>query len=135
MSDADYAQIADCQAKADSIYCAFGDSAPAPVRNENVAAYKKRLLHGLKSHSPAWKSVDIYKLDDAVVDIAEAQIYSDSVQAANHPTDIAAGTLRKIEKKDENGQLVRTFVGDPESWMNTFKSPSMKQVGISKGNQ
>jgi 8-oxo-dGTP pyrophosphatase MutT (NUDIX family) len=135
VSDDDYAQMADCQMKADSVYSAFGDSAPSPIRSENLMSYKKRLLHGLKSNSPAWKAVDIYKLDDSVVGIAEAQIYADSIQVANHPIDIAAGTLRKIEKKDENGQLIRTFVGDPEAWMDAFKSPNMKQVGISKGNQ
>jgi 8-oxo-dGTP pyrophosphatase MutT (NUDIX family) len=135
MSDSDYAEIADAQAKADSVYSAFGDSAPRPLRGENLLGYRKRLASKLKGNSAAWKDVDLSVLDASVVAIAEAQIYADSVTAAAHPVDLPAGTLRAIEKKDENGQLVRTFVGDPDAWMGNFKSIPMKQVAIHRGNQ
>ena len=135
MSDADYAEMADAQAKADSVFSAFGDSAPRPLRGENLLGYRKRLASKLKIHSDSWKSVDINALPDTAIDVAEKQIYADSVKAAAHPVDIPAGTLHTREKKDENGQLVRTFVGDPNAWMGNFKGIPMKQAGISRGNQ
>lgn len=134
LSDEDYEEMADAQAKADSVYSAFGDSAPRPLRGENLLAYRKRLASSLKKHSEAWKAVDLNALPDAAVDIAEKQIYADAVSAASHPIDLPAGSLRSIEKKDSNGQLVRTFVGDPNAWMGDFKTIPMKQVGINKGN-
>lgn len=134
MSDADYAEMADAQAKADSVFSAFGDAAPRPLRGENLLGYRKRLAGQLKTHSPSWKAVDINALDGSVIAIAEKQIYADAVAAASHPVDLPAGSLRAIEKKDSNGQLVRTFVGDPNAWMGDFKTIPMKQVGISKGN-
>jgi 8-oxo-dGTP pyrophosphatase MutT (NUDIX family) len=134
LSDSDYAEMADAQAKADSVFSAFGDAAPRPLRGENLLSYRKRLATQLKTHSPNWKSVDINDLPAAAVEIAEKQIYADAVAASAHPTDLPAGSLRAIEKKDSNGQLVRTFVGDPNAWMGDFKTIPMKQVGISKGN-
>jgi hypothetical protein len=134
MSDADYAEMADAQAKADSVYSAFGDSAPRPLRGENLLGYRKRLASNLKKHSENWKAVDINALPDTAVEIAEKQIYADAAAAASHPVDLPAGSLRAIEKKDSNGQLIRTFVGDPNAWMGDFKTIPMKQVGINKGN-
>ena len=134
MSDEDYAEMADAQAKADSVYSAFGDAAPRPLRGENLLGYRKRLMGSLKKHSANWKSVDVNALPDTAVEIAEKQIYADAVAAASHPVDLPAGSLRAIEKKDSNGQLIRTFVGDPNAWMGDFKTIPMKQVGINKGN-
>jgi len=134
LSDSDYAEMADAQAKADSVYSAFGDSAPRPLRGEDLLSYRKRLASNLKKHSANWKSVDISALPAEAVEIAEKQIYADAAVTASHPVDLPAGTLRAIEKRDANGQLVRTFVGDANAWMGEFKTIPMKQVGISKGN-
>lgn len=134
-SDADYAEMADAQAKADSVYAAFGDRADGPLRGESLLAYRKRLATKLKSHSKNWKSVDLNALDASVLAIAETQIYADADHAANHPADLPAGVLRAIEKRNGDGQLIRTFVGDPDAWMGNFKGIPMKQVGINKGSQ
>jgi 8-oxo-dGTP pyrophosphatase MutT (NUDIX family) len=134
ISDADFAEMADAQAKADSVFAAFGDSAPRPWASETLLAYRKRLMVQLQKHSPDWKGVDLGALDSAVVSIAEPRIYADAVKAAAHPVDLPAGTLRTIEKKDSNGQVIRTFIGDPNVWMGDFKSTAMRQVSVYKGN-
>jgi hypothetical protein len=134
-SDADYAEMADAQAKADSVYAAFGERADGPLRGESLLSYRKRLATKLKSHSSNWKGVDLNALDEKVVAIAEAQIYADASHAAAHPADLPAGVLRAIEKRNSDGQLIRTFAGDPNVWMGDFKGIPMKQIGINKGNQ
>jgi 8-oxo-dGTP pyrophosphatase MutT (NUDIX family)/predicted DCC family thiol-disulfide oxidoreductase YuxK len=132
LSDADYAAMADAQAKADSIYHAFGDSAPRPLNGEDLLAYRKRLSAKLKTHSAQWKDVDINKLDANVFSIAEAKIYADAMEAAVHPVDLPAGGLREITKHDRAGRKLSEFIGSPSAWMNQFKTPRLRQVRINK---
>lgn len=120
---------ADAQAKADSVYSAFGSRAPRSLRGESLSAYRTRLLNGLKKHSAEWSNVNIAKLDSAVLDIAEAKIYADSMEAAMRPVDLPAGQLREIIKADATGRRISEFVGSPADCWDSFKGV----VQISKG--
>jgi len=124
MSDADFAALADAQAKADAVFSAFGDSAPRPLNGETLLAYRRRLATKLKGHSGAWKPVDLSTLNSsAAFDVAEAQIYKDALDAARNPADLPHGELREIQKFDRvTGRTMREFVGSPSSWMSQFSS-------------
>lgn len=132
LSDADYAAMADAQAKADEVFSAFGDSAPRPLNGESLVAYQKRLTTKLKGHSKAWKEIDLMKLDDGAFAIAQGQIYADAMSAAMHPTDLPANGLREIFKTDRAGRRMSEFVGSPNAWMADFKLPARLMQGISK---
>lgn len=114
--------FSDAQVRAEPVYQAFGDSAGAPrwLNGETVDAYVRRLLGKVKQHSPKWKDKDLAKADASILDIAQEQIYADALQAAAHPTDLPAGQLRMIEKKDSAGRLVRTFVGNERAAWEPF---------------
>jgi hypothetical protein len=90
------------QAKAETIYHAFGDSAGAPrwMNGEVFPDYQRRLLSRFQRYSPDWKDKDLAKVDASVLGIAEARIYQDAMQEARHPTDLPPNTLRKIERRD-----------------------------------
>lgn len=126
LTDADHASFADAQAKADSVYSAFGKQAPRALNGEDPLAYRKRLLTPMKSHSKEWKSVDIAKLDAATFDVIESKVYADAMEAATHPTDIAEGGLRAVPKHTGTGHVITTFYGSPRAWMGDFRLPSMK---------
>lgn len=132
--DTDYPEMAKFQAKADSVYSAFGDSAPGPLRGEDLMAYRKRLATGLKQHSQAWKDVDLAKVDASVLGIAEGQIYADAAKVAAHPTDVPEGVLIERVTQDPTGRRISTFVGQPSAWTSQFKTPRLYQHGINKGN-
>ena len=133
ISDADYAAMADAQARADSVACAFGDSAPRPLQGETLLAYRKRLAAGFKAHSAAWKDVDLHAIaDSAVLAIAEKQIYADADEAGRHPAAPIDGGLREIIRRDSAGRQISTFVGKPSAWMDQFKSPSRRVININK---
>jgi ADP-ribose pyrophosphatase YjhB (NUDIX family) len=132
LSDADYAAMANAQSKADSVYSAFGDSAPRPLNGEDLLAYRKRLATKVKSHSAQWKDVDISALPAEVFTIAEDKIYADAMDAAIHPVDLPAGGLREIVKQDPAGRKMSEFIGSPGAWMNDFKTPRLRQVRINK---
>lgn len=133
LSDADHAAFADVQAKADSLYSAFGKQAPRALNGEDVLAYKKRLAAPMKSHSAAWKDVDLTKLDASVFDIAEAAIYADAMSAAIHPASSPEGGLRAVTKDTGTGHRVTTFYGKPSDWMDDFRAPRMK-AGLRKSH-
>ncbi|WP_080752258.1 NUDIX domain-containing protein [Burkholderia gladioli] len=126
LSDADHAAFADVQAKADSIYSAFGKQASRALNGEDVLAYRKRLAAPMKSHSAAWKDVDLSKLDASVFEIAEAAIYADAMDAAIRPVGAAEGGLRAVTKDTGTGHRVTTFYGKPSDWMDDFRAPRMK---------
>jgi hypothetical protein len=118
ISDADYAAMADAQAKADSVFQAYGDSAPRPLQGENISAYRRRLARKLQTHSKKWAEADIMRIHDpAAFGIIEEQIYADAMEAAMQPVNLPAGQLREITRKDITGRAITTFVGDPASWM------------------
>jgi hypothetical protein len=131
--DDDYSEMAKHQAKADSVYAAFGDSAPGPLRGETLQAYRTRLASGLKNHSEAWKGVDLSRVDSSVLSIAEEQIYADAAKSAMNPTDIPEDMLIERTRKDETGRVIKTFIGKPSAWTNQFKAPRMIQRQINKG--
>jgi hypothetical protein len=128
LSDADVAKIAETQSKADSVARAFGDSAPAPIAGESVLGYRKRLIGKFKDYSDSWKSIPMDAISDAVIDIAERQIYADAATAARTPgVSISAG-LREVVSRSRAGHEISTFVGRVSDFTGQFKSPVRKFV-------
>ena len=125
LSDADYASMADAQAKADSVYSAFGKSANRPLNGEDLLAYRKRLAAPMKSHSQAWKDIDLGALDAKVFDLAEAAIYADAMEAAVHPSVAPEAGLRAVTRDTGTGHKITTFYGHPNAWMDDFRAPRM----------
>lgn len=130
MSDADYSALADAQARADSVYLAFGKSAPHPMRGETPLAYRVRLLNGVKEHSPVYKGVALDKVaiaDSTTLDAIEPQIYADAEAVARSPLTVADGELRCITKQ-VGAHIHKTFVGQPAAWMNPMAGPARQFV-------
>jgi 8-oxo-dGTP pyrophosphatase MutT (NUDIX family) len=123
LTDADHAAFADVQAKADGIYSAFGKQASRALNGEDVLAYRKRLAAPMKSHSAAWKDVDLTKLEASVFDIAESAIYADAAQAANRPVDGFENGPRARTRQLATGHTVTEFFDNRPSWMDSFRTP------------
>jgi hypothetical protein len=116
-------EFATVQAKADRVAQAFGDSAERWLDGETLANYTRRLLNRFKAHSPAWKDKDLARVDASVLDIAEAQIYADSMAAAASPTNVPAGQLVERHTRDQTGRSITQFFGDPAATWAPFKQP------------
>lgn len=138
LNDADYAAFADAQARADAVYSAFGESAPRPLQGEGLLAYRRRLATKLKSHSAAWKEVDlgVVAVDDAAFSVAEKQIFADAMAAARNPASVPAGRLRPVTRKLASGHTVTEYMGSPSTWMNRFASNKrfVTKINLEKGN-
>lgn len=108
------------QARADSVYSLFGEQAPRPLIGDSKASYVLRHLEKFKSHSPAWKGIDLapVSVDEKVLDIATDQIYAAARAAASNPVNVPAGTLRPIQTRSAAGHLETRFMGSPSAWMN-----------------
>ena len=122
LTDADHAAFADAQAKADSLYSAFGKQAPRALNGEDVLAYQKRLATPMKSHSAAWKDVDLSKLDASVFAIAEAAIYADAQSASIRPADVGSGEIARTRQLS-TGHTITEFFDNRPSWMDSFRTP------------
>ena len=121
LSDAEMNEIADAQARADSVAAAFGESASRPIQGETPRAYRIRLAASFKKHSPDWKDVDLAKADDAVLSLAEKGIYADALKVAQAPATVPAGVLRERVRMDDTGRRIKEFDGAPSSWMRNFQ--------------
>jgi len=99
ITDADHAEMAKIQERADSVYRAHGKMAPGPMHLETSLAYARRLLTGLQGFSERWKTADLGKLslDATTFGQIETQVYADAIDAANHPTGLAEGELLMVE--------------------------------------
>ena len=133
--DEDRALFADAQARADSVYTGLGLRAPAPMSGETVLAYRTRLLRGVQKHSKTWKEVDLMRVSDAVLSVAQGQIYADAEVAARAPDDLPDGTLREIVRVDPaTGQRVVTFVGRHTIFKDMGRRPRRARLNLRAGS-
>lgn len=130
LPEADRARFVDAQSQAERVAQAFGDSAGAPrwVSGETLSQYRQRLLSKYKTHSAPWKDVDLTKLGDDALAVAERQVYADAMGAALHPASIEGGSLRMVTETDDTGRRIRRFFGDPEACWGAFKQPTRMVV-------
>jgi colicin import membrane protein len=97
----------------------FGDKASAPLPTESSLAYRKRLVHRFKQHSPRFANERLDQpLSDASMRAVEDVIYADAAGAAKENS---WGKLVPVEERDAAGRLITRFMGDPDVWMNAFK--------------
>ena len=134
LSDAELAAMSELQARADTVYAAFGDSAPRPLQGETTIAYRRRLAKGMQAHSSAWKDVDLSGLPENVISVAENAIYADAMSAARNPAGLEADQLRELKSRDVTGRVVSTFVGEPRAWMSSFTANRRRLAGIRNGS-
>ena len=133
--DDEEAAYADCQAKADSVYSAFGKSASRPLQGESLMAYRKRMLRGLQAHSDEMKTVNINSIkDEAMLAIVEKRVYADALAASRGTGSIAKGQLIALHKKDQAGRTITEYRGDMEAWLGDFKLPASRVVKFNTEN-
>jgi len=123
MTDAEYTEMADAQAVADSVYANFGKRAPRPLDGETLHLYERRLASSLKEYSKDWKGVDVRLLDTASFNVIRSKIYADAALAASHPDDLPEGEIRAISKTNGSGHRITEFVGN-SSFIRGFKQPA-----------
>lgn len=130
-ADGEAAEMADAQAKADSVYQMHGKRAPQALVGENLLTYRRRMATELKAHSDRWKDADLAAIaDSAALSTIEAQIYADAQLAALKPTGLPEGELRPMRHVDVTGRVSTTFVGQPRAWMRNFSANRRRVSGI-----
>jgi hypothetical protein len=121
------------QAQANRIARAFGQEAPGPLDGESLTKYRQRLMAPYQQHSPTWKAANLSGVsDEAVLTVAEDQIYRDALRARTDPSVIGKGNLVETFETDRTGRPISRFYGDPEACWGQFKQPSRHVVGFAK---
>ena len=115
--------IVDAQVRCDEVASRFGESAPKPMSGEDPLAYRRRVLRPFQRHSKEFATVDLYKIDGALLDGIEARIYADAAAAADRPEAWPEGRLRERKERDASGRLISTFHGN-HSFVRQFKRPA-----------
>lgn len=133
-ADAEASEYADAQAKADSVYGAFGKAASRPLQGESLLGYRKRLLKGLKGYSDSYKGIDLSEIKNAaLLALAEKQIFSDALAAAKSPT-VYGDQLVEHRTVDRAGRTVSTFSGSMSAWLDDFKLTPMRAIEFRTSN-
>jgi hypothetical protein len=122
------------QTRADAVYREFGDvhGAPAAMSGESSGQYRRRLLKGLQARSKAWASVDLHRLDDSTLGIAEGQILADAQVAARNPTDLPEDRLLHIRKVDPVTNLTSHEFRGRHTFIFGLKRPSSRVTGVTE---
>lgn len=105
--------IAEARARADSVYQGLtGHPASQPLPGELPIAYRKRLADGLRKFSSKFKDTGVDRLDGAVFEHVESQIYSDAQEAMRSPEAVPKGQIRSITRND-GGHTITEYMGNP----------------------
>ena len=133
-TDAQRAEFAAAQARHDVAYMSFGEQAPAPLLNEDLGDYRRRLTSGLKKHSAMWAETDLVAMkDDATFGTIEGMVIADAIKAARNPKDLPYGQLQKSVRKDDSGMReITEYHGDPRSWMDQFSGRRLMVQNINR---
>lgn len=123
LSDADLNTLSETQTKADSVFSHFGEKAPRYMQGETPEQFRRRILDKLKPNSSKWGKIDLAAVDHTILEIAESEIYADSVKAASTMMFSSDGGLHPIIKKTPAGHTVTEWRGDQFKgsggfWMN-----------------
>jgi hypothetical protein len=117
------------QDRYDQVLEKWGRRAPAPVLTQSPYNYRREALTFAQTFLPEtdqWRNLpaaEIARMDSDTIQVVERQILDALKSAANRPASIAnsaAGRpdsmipgIRYVETRDSNGQMVRTFHGEP----------------------
>jgi hypothetical protein len=96
------------QARADSVYRLYGQSAPEYDGNESTLEYRKRLAGGLRVHSDSQRH-DFSKEPSDVFQKSEKKLYEEAAKNWQRPGDLPAGELREVIHQ-EGPRAVSYFV-------------------------
>jgi len=134
-ADEEASKYADAQAKADSVFAAFGKAASRPLAGEALLSYRKRLLRGLQAYSDSYKEVNLNSIKDAaLLNLAEKQIFADALSAAKSPMVFAADQLIEVNEKDRAGRTITKFKGAMSAWLDDFKVPALRATAFHTSN-
>jgi hypothetical protein len=118
--------LAEIQSHIGRAYDCWGKSARAPWDLERPSAYRRRILAEVKTHSPAWKDVDLHELRGQALRNAQAQIIADSI-AASSSSESYGDVLREVRRRDpDTGHTIKEYYGSPMAWMSQFCSRNSK---------
>jgi 8-oxo-dGTP pyrophosphatase MutT (NUDIX family) len=124
LTDAERHGFAQEQARADDVYMSFGKKAPYPLAGEDLNAYSRRLVAGLKQYSDPWKAVDILAIaDEATFNVAKKAVYGDALKASLNPTDIADDEMREIVRTDTQTGIRTVEFRGKHSFVHTMSRP------------
>jgi len=107
-------ELADAQAKADSVMRAHNERADPPMAGEDLVAYQIRLARKMQPHSKRWKGVDLQLIapDRQAFNNVLDEIRSDAMAASMDTTGMPIFHHRKITKTMPGGHIVHEFIGN-----------------------
>jgi hypothetical protein len=127
LTDRDRSQMAEIQARFDSVLSNFGKQAPRPLEGESPRMYRVRLLNDLKRYHPELKNANLRAAGPMEnLDVLEKCIFDSAIAEAKRPTmDLPEdGGLRAIKRFDESGRQVTEYVGK-NTFVRKFAAPTV----------
>ncbi len=129
LKEEDRQAFVDVQVRHDSVSQMFGQVTPRWQTGESLLQYRRRLLRKVQDHSPAWKGVDISKINDsAALDNIERQVLADAEHVAKHPVNDGKGTLRAVVTTDSAGRKITKFYGDASVTWGPFQPQVRRNI-------
>jgi hypothetical protein len=120
------------QERADNALAPWDIRAPAPVLGQDIDKYRRSLAVKLKRLLPEnhdLRQVQYKRLDDATISVFEPQLYRAVHDAANDPSTVPPGELRRVVEVDQGGTKITKFIGQ-RSFVHDFTRPGRKVVSF-----
>jgi hypothetical protein len=116
------------QERADNALMPWDIRAPHPVLGEDIAKYRRDLAVMLKRQLPEnhqLRKVQYRRLDDAMLSVFEPQLLKAVRDAANDPSTVPPGQMRRVVEVDEGGTKIVKWIGQ-RSFIEDLKAPAYR---------
>jgi hypothetical protein len=120
------------QARYDEALQPWGMRAPERILGEPIDDYRRRLAIKAKRLLPEdheLRQVQFKALDNDVLDNFEPQLLKDCMSAAYRADSVPLGTMRRVEKVDQNGLKTVEWIGQ-RSFVEDFKQIPRRVLGF-----
>jgi hypothetical protein len=112
------------QTRAESVYQAFGDSAPPPLAGETAHSYRQRLVQGVQQHSPQYRNVNLAGCNPSILNGFEDAIYNDAQAHASDSSRFRPGQMHPIVINDGAGRPITKYIGHQGACWDQFCPPT-----------
>jgi hypothetical protein len=116
-------ELRNIQSRFDHAGSTIGERPNEPAMGQKPIEYRRQLCSQYAKHSDEFKNTRFDFADSAMLDVVEPKVLAQVRQAGY--SNVKPGVMVPERIEDGSGRVITKWHGDPNAWLQFFKSPPM----------